>query len=198
MLKIDQNVLFTIINILILYWILKKFLFRPVTQVMEKRKQLIEQDFSAAREKEAQADALKQQYEGKLNHADEEARMMMEQTRQAAKAERSRILQEADCEAKAALEKNRRMLEKERKEMLSSVQDDVAKLAIEAAGRILGQKDPADTDSRMYSLFLNETDVNSDSAGQDRNSKAAAERAAKEERTAEINKMQAGEGHDNC
>lgn len=41
LLRIDWNVLFTIINLLILYFGLRKFLIKPVTNVMEQRRQMI-------------------------------------------------------------------------------------------------------------------------------------------------------------
>lgn len=154
MLKIDQNLIFIIINILILYWILKKFLFRPVTQVMEQRRQLIEGGISEAQKKQAQAEALKQQYEGKLSQADAEAHQILEDSRKEAKAERSRILQQADEEARAAMEKNRRMLEAQKTEMLSSVQQDVAKLALETAGKLLGKEKQSAADLKLYDQFL--------------------------------------------
>lgn len=46
MLRIDSNILWTIINLLILYALMKHFLFQPVHDILEKRKQEIESDFA--------------------------------------------------------------------------------------------------------------------------------------------------------
>lgn len=48
MLRIDSNILWTIINLLILYALMKHFLFQPVHDILEKRKQEIESDFALA------------------------------------------------------------------------------------------------------------------------------------------------------
>ena len=49
MLNIDiWNIAFTVINILVLYFFLKHFLFRPVQKIMDERKQMVEQDLDAA------------------------------------------------------------------------------------------------------------------------------------------------------
>ena len=48
MLRIDSNILWTIINLLILYALMKHFLFQPVHDILDKRKQEIESDFALA------------------------------------------------------------------------------------------------------------------------------------------------------
>ena len=67
LLRIDWNVLFTIINLLILYFGLRKFLIKPVTNVMEQRRQMIEGQMADAKKTTEQANELKSQYEDALN-----------------------------------------------------------------------------------------------------------------------------------
>ena len=52
MLRLDWNILFNIINILILYFLLKRFLFKPVNGILEKRQQEADSIFAQANEKE--------------------------------------------------------------------------------------------------------------------------------------------------
>ena len=46
MIKIDINLVFTIINLIVLYLLMKKFLFGPIIGVMEKRKAMIDEQFA--------------------------------------------------------------------------------------------------------------------------------------------------------
>ena len=55
MIKIDINLVFTIINLLVLYLLMKKFLFGPIIKVMDVRKAMIDQQFAGAKEQEDQA-----------------------------------------------------------------------------------------------------------------------------------------------
>ena len=56
MLKLDPwNIVFTIVNLLILYWAMKKFLFGPVLAIMDKRRELIEGQLEDAAKKEQEA-----------------------------------------------------------------------------------------------------------------------------------------------
>ena len=73
LLRIDWNVLFTIINLLILYFGLRKFLIKPVTNVMEQRRQMIEGQMADAKKTTEQANELKSQYEDALKQAVEHA-----------------------------------------------------------------------------------------------------------------------------
>ena len=68
-----STIIFTIINLLILYVVLKKVLFGRVNQVLKERQELIHENLSGAEEKNAQADARKAEYEAKLAQARAEA-----------------------------------------------------------------------------------------------------------------------------
>ena len=49
MIQINMNLVYTIINLVVLYLLLRHFLIRPVTQIMEKRKQMVEEGFKTRR-----------------------------------------------------------------------------------------------------------------------------------------------------
>lgn len=165
MLKIDSNLIFIIINIIVLYLILKKFLFGPITAVMEKRKQLIEGGLADARKTQADAAALKSQYEKALNSAEETSRQILEESRKKAKEESSRILAEADRQAKAALEKNQKELLNQKQQMLGEMKDQVAELAMQAADKVLGRETKEADDLELYDRFLKEEEAKHDSKG---------------------------------
>ena len=58
MLRIDLNLVWTIINVIILYLLLKKFLIKPVTAIMDKREQMVKQGLEGARAQESQAEEM--------------------------------------------------------------------------------------------------------------------------------------------
>ena len=58
MIKIDINLVFTIINLIVLYLLMKKFLFGPIIAVMEKRKAMIDEQFASAEKTTAEARIL--------------------------------------------------------------------------------------------------------------------------------------------
>ena len=63
MLQLNMNLLYTIINLVVLYLLLRHFLIKPVTEIMEKRKKLIEDGLLNAQNAQDDAAKMKQEYE---------------------------------------------------------------------------------------------------------------------------------------
>ena len=152
--KIDINLVFTIINLLVLYLLMKKFLFGPIIKVMDVRKALIDQQFAGAKEQEDQAKALKEQYEGALKSAREESFQIMEQARKEAKAQADKTVEDTQAKVSAMLAKAQEDINTERENAMRQMKDDVASLAMEAAGKIIGKNSGADQDLSLYDQFI--------------------------------------------
>ena len=86
MIQINMNLVYTIINLVVLYLLLRHFLIRPVTQIMEKRKQMVEEGFKNAQDMQDQAARMKQEYEEALNGAKQESLRIVDSARRSAKA----------------------------------------------------------------------------------------------------------------
>ena len=154
MIKIDINLVFTIINLLVLYLLMKKFLFGPIIKVMDVRKAMIDQQFAGAKEQEDQAKALKEQYEGALKSAREESFQIMEQARKEAKAQADKTVEDTQAKVSAMLAKAQEDINTERENAMRQMKDDVASLAMEAAGKIIGKNSGADLDLSLYDQFI--------------------------------------------
>ena len=154
MIKIDINLVFTIINLLVLYLLMKKFLFGPIIKVMDVRKAMIDQQFAGAKEQEDQAKALKEQYEGALKSAREESFQIMEQARKEAKAQADKTVEDTQAKVSAMLVKAQEDINTERENAMRQMKDDVASLAMEAAGKIIGKNSGADQDLFLYDQFI--------------------------------------------
>ena len=154
MIKIDINLVFTIINLLVLYVLMKRFLFGPIIKVMDVRKAMIDQQFAGAKEQEDQAKALKEQYEGALKSAREESFQIMEQARKEAKAQADKTVEDTQAKVSAMLVKAQEDINTERENAMRQMKDDVASLAMEAAGKIIGKNSGADQDLSLYDQFI--------------------------------------------
>ena len=74
MLSIDPwNILWTVVNLLVLYAIFKKFLYQPVMNVINARDDLVKSQFADAKKEQDDAKALKAAYQDKLESAKTEA-----------------------------------------------------------------------------------------------------------------------------
>lgn len=73
MLKLDLNPLWTVVDVLILYVLLRKFLFKPIQNVLDQRQKTIEADIAAAQTSKTEAAAALTTAQDKLRNVDNEA-----------------------------------------------------------------------------------------------------------------------------
>ena len=118
MLQLNWNLVFEIINLIILCLLLKKFLIKPVTAVMDKRQAMISDGLSNARNSEAQADELKNRYEAALRDARNESGRLIEEAKKRAQEESDRILKEAGDQAADIMRKAEKNIENEREKTI--------------------------------------------------------------------------------
>ncbi|MEE1114698.1 MAG: ATP synthase F0 subunit B, partial [Eubacterium sp.] len=99
------SIIFTVINVLFLFFIMKKFLFGRVMDTINKREELLKGRFAEAEQKSIDADAKKTEYEQKLSDAKTKAEELIEEAHGTAAAQREKILAEAEEDAAAIREK---------------------------------------------------------------------------------------------
>ena len=156
MLRLDFNLVLEMINLVVLFLILRKFLFRPVMNIMEKRKAMIAEGLKNADEQQEAARELKKQYEDALSGAKDESLRMIEQAKLDARTEYDRILKEADAQAGKLLVTARETIDLEREQTLRDMKSQVAGLAIESAKKHVTQQCQADDGRAIYDQFLKE------------------------------------------
>ncbi len=148
-----SELFWTALNVLILFFGLSYFLFNPVRNLLEKRKQKITGELAdAARDKEA-AEALKAEYEGKLKEVSKEADAILEEARRKGKAREAEIIEEAKAEAARIIERGSREMELERKKALDDMKREIVSLASAMAGKFV----TASMDASVQNALIEET-----------------------------------------
>ena len=112
------NILFTVINILILLFFVKKFLFEKIDEIIKKRQEEVDEATVAADKATAEARAIKKEYEKKIELADEEKEQILSDIKKLGYEEYERIVMDArktgDKIVKEARQNARAEAEKER------------------------------------------------------------------------------------
>jgi len=156
MLRLDINLVFTIINLLVLYFLMKKFLFKPVNNIIAKREEAIQKQYDDANETKAQAQELKSQYEASLAGAKEDSAKLVQEAREKARVEYDRIVKSADDEVTKKLQKAEETIEEEKRKSLRSMQDQIQDLVVAAATKVVGEQVNAEDSRRLYDDFIAE------------------------------------------
>ncbi len=151
-----STVVFTIVNLLILYFLLKKFLFQRVNRVMEERAALVKQTMDDAQSEKDQANALRQEYENNLAQANTQAAEILDQAKARGERVYAEYLDKAQAEAKAVREQARAQSQEERDAMLRAAKSEVARLAVMAAAQVAQQSLDNEADRAIAAQFLSE------------------------------------------
>ena len=153
-----SNLVITIINILVLYLLLRKFLYKPVMGIIEKRDEMIKTQLETAKKTEQDAMQLKAQYENSLNDAHDESLRIVENSKARAQEEYSRIVKEADEQAGKIIDNARKTVELDREK-------EVANLALVAVSKMLGEQKNAAANQALYGQFLSQVGEQNDANG---------------------------------
>ncbi len=92
-----------ICNLFIQLWLIKKFLFKPINEVLEKRRQLTENELKQARDAKQKADEMKKEYETSLSTAQAEAAEIVANAQREAQGKADNIVKEAEEQAKGLM-----------------------------------------------------------------------------------------------
>ena len=98
MLKLDINLLYTVVNVLIMYALLRKFLFKPVQDVLDKRQQMVDAALADAQEAQNKAQAALSVAEDKLHNVDIEAAQLRQSSEKQAEKQKEQLLADAQKE----------------------------------------------------------------------------------------------------
>ena len=157
MLKFDWNILFTIINLVIFYLLMKLFFFKPIMKTIDKRKEIIDKQFSDAQSVNTEALELKKEYEDKIQNAQEESSRIISDAKENARTEYSKIIDKAEADAEKLKQTAKKASDAERETVLRSAKEDIANLAMETAEKIIGENISNKTNSEIFDEFLNES-----------------------------------------
>jgi F-type H+-transporting ATPase subunit b len=146
----------TILNLIILFFILKAILFKPVTKFIEARAAKVQNDIDQAAKDKEQAKLLLVQYHAKINAAQAEADAVIRTARKDAAAQADKIIADGKQKVEAIIANANRQIEAEHKAALALFKAEAAGLIIAASGRLV-QRDLNQEDSlRFANLLLQE------------------------------------------
>jgi len=159
MFNLGPTFIWTAVNLIILYVVLRLLLFKPVTAMMEKRTNTIKSNLENAEKAKADAAQLKRDYELQLKNAASEADRIINEARAKAHNEYERIINEAKETANKILEESRAEIEYERQQMIKEMKNQVASLAIAAASKVLEANMDTESNRAIVDEFIDKAGV---------------------------------------
>lgn len=156
------QMLISIANLLILFLILKHFLFRPVQRVLDARGEQVEKLYSDAGEAKAEAETARAEYEKRLANAESEAEELLFRATKRANERSEEITAEARDEADAMRRRAAEEIAQEKKKAINDIKDDISEISLEIAEQIVGREIREDDHRRLLDSFISELEGKSD------------------------------------
>lgn len=150
------NILISLANLCILFLILKKFLYKPVTKVLAERRAQIESDYSAADEAKRVALESKTEYEEKLSHAEADADAMRRAAADDAKRHGDKLVAEAREKADSIIAAAEAEIDLDKKKARAEMKREIADVSVKLAEKIIERELDADTHRELIDSFTEE------------------------------------------
>lgn len=154
MLTLNWNIIWTFVDLIVLYVLMKKFLFARVQKVLDQRQKMIQGQMDHAKEQEALANQNLQQAQETVENATKEAREKAQRILEAASRKEKEQLQASEEEAKRILISSRKQAEQERKKLLADTQDEMVTIAMLAARKAVGNNINEEKEKALFEDLL--------------------------------------------
>ena len=123
------QMLISLINLLILFLIIKYFLFKPVKKVMAQRQQEIDDQYAAAANAESEAKESRALWEAKLSTADEQANAILQDAADNAKTRGDKLIADAKERADGIIRNAQSEAELERRKATEGIKREIVEVS---------------------------------------------------------------------
>lgn len=148
------HIVAAILNLLILYLIVKKFLFNPVQKILAERQAQVDALYSDAETAQNQAEAARMEYEQKLSHAEEEAESILQNATVRADRMSEKILSEATEKASAKLRKADADIAQEKKKAIDEIKNEISGISVDIAEKMVGHEINEEDHRQLIDSFI--------------------------------------------
>lgn len=153
---ISVTFLYTIVNFILLFFLLKKVLFKPVTEYMERRQRYIEEQIKEAERNSEEAAVLRDRYISNMKNVKTEAEELIGKAIKQGEESKQEIVEEAKKESQRLVERAKREITLEKARAIEELKSETASLAVLAASQILEKNADEDVHNRLVKKFIDE------------------------------------------
>ena len=148
--------LFTLINTIILFAVLKKLLWKPVMKMITDRQQEIDDLYADAGKDRQEAAQLRSSFEAQIAEAQQTGDQIVKDAVARGQRREEEILRQANAEADAIRRKAQEDIVRDKKKAVDEARGEIAGLALDIAGKVVG-KTMADADhSQLVDQFIDQ------------------------------------------
>ena len=159
MFNFGPTFIWTFVNLVVMYLILKKILFKPVMKIMEDRENSIKRQIDDADQLQKEAKNYKIKYQDKLSNAEQDGEVIIKNAKIKAQKECEELIDKTRKEVDNMMLKAKNEIEQDRLKMIKDIRKQVVELAILAASKIMKVNLNNETNKKVVQNFLDEEGV---------------------------------------
>ncbi len=144
----------TICNTLIMFLIVKHFLYKPMRNMLAAREQEVRDLYTHAETDRREAEAMKRDYTASIANAKQEAAEIVSSAQKRAEKRAEDIVQQANHDAAAAKQRAEESIEQERKKAMNQMKDEIADLSMMIASKVVEREVNPDDHKRLIDDFI--------------------------------------------
>lgn len=152
------SLIWQIVAFIVLIFMLNRLLFRPIRKTLDERATRIEESMEEAERIKEQSLRANQEYEERIEEAERQAQEIVGKAREEARLEQERIVEEALEEAQQQRQDAEEQVRLERRDLAREARQQVAGLAVLAAGRIIGEELDEEAHRQMINEYIETVD----------------------------------------
>jgi len=156
--NINTTMLWQLVNFFVLLFLLRKFLYSPIKEMLDKRAAQINGDLDDAEARREEAEELKAEYEQKLKNARSEAQEIVDNAETRANKKAKDIINKAEERAENLKAKKLEEIEQAKKEAAAELRDSIADYTVLAANKLIQEQLDEDKHQQMIMDFIDQLD----------------------------------------
>ncbi len=158
MVNINSTMLWQLVNFFILLYLLRRYLYSPIKDMLDQRAAQINGDLDDAEARREEAEELKAEYEQKLKNAHSEAQDIIDNAETRANKKAKDIINNAEEKAENLKAKKLEEIEQAKKEAAAELRDSIADYTILAANKLIQEQLDEDKHQQMIMDFIDQLD----------------------------------------
>lgn len=143
-----------ICNLFLQVYLIKRFLFKPINNILAKRKEMADAQIQDAVKAREEAEAMKSQYEQDMIQAKNKANEIVVSAQKTATAQSEELLREASRQAAAMKNKAEADIEQEKRKAVNKIKDEIGGMAMEIAGKVIEREISEEDHAKLIDDFI--------------------------------------------
>ena len=152
------QIVISLLNLVLLFLILKKFLFKPVKDIVAKRQTEVESVYDKAAKAQGEADELKSSWESKMKTAQDEADKIVKEATEKADRRNEVMLYESREKAESIIRKAKSEAERDKADAQEYIKKEIVDVSTALSEQVLGREINMDDHKNLIDDFIDNLD----------------------------------------